>query len=29
VSNMPDDVYGFFAAYGIDRDTIVIGSLQR
>jgi hypothetical protein len=25
VSNMPDDVYGFFAAYGIDRDTIVIG----
>lgn len=25
VSNMPDDVYGFFAAYAIDRDTIIIG----
>jgi len=27
VSNMPDDVYGLFAAYGIDRDTVIIGSL--
>jgi hypothetical protein len=27
VSNMPDDVYGFFAAYAIDRDTIVIGKI--
>jgi hypothetical protein len=28
VSNMPDDVYGFFAAYGIDRDTIIIGKMS-
>jgi hypothetical protein len=27
VSNMPDDVYGFFSAYAIDRDTIVIGKM--
>jgi len=27
VSNMPDDVYGFFSAYGIDRDTVVIRAM--
>jgi len=26
VSNMPDDVYGFFAAYAIDRDTVIVGA---
>lgn len=24
VSNMPDNVYGFFAGYSIDRDTVVV-----
>jgi hypothetical protein len=24
VSNMPDNVYGFFAGYAIDRDTVVV-----
>jgi len=28
VSNMPDDVYGFFSAYAIDRDTIIIGKMS-
>jgi hypothetical protein len=26
VSNMPDDVYGFFSAFTIDRDTVIIGA---
>ena len=24
VSNMPDDVYGYFATYAVDRDTIIV-----
>jgi hypothetical protein len=24
VSNMPENVYGFFAGYAIDRDTVVV-----
>lgn len=27
VSNMPDDIYGFFAGYTVDRDTVVVGAL--
>jgi hypothetical protein len=27
VSNMPDDVYGYFAGYAIYRDTIVVGAM--
>jgi len=27
VSNMPDEVYGYFAGYSVDIDTIIVGAL--
>jgi hypothetical protein len=27
VSNMPDNVYGYFGAYGVDRDTVIVRKL--
>jgi len=28
VSNMPGEVFGFFAGYAVDIDTFVVGNLQ-